>query len=144
MSYLRHALLLLFACALPAIAPAQSGEDAPARLFLELNTVQDEGGSCRLTFLARNETGVTIDKAVFETVLFDRSGGVLMLSLFDFRQLPDGRPRVRQFELPQMQCETIGQALINGANTCVVAGSDSDICDKALSLGSRLDVELQG
>ena len=128
----------------PAMALAQSDEDTPPTLYLELNAVQDVGDACRLTFLARNETGAEIEKAVFETVIFDASGGVVSLSLFDFRDLPPDRPRVRQFDLPGMACDSVGQALINGANACVVGGAESEVCQNALSLGSRLDVELLG
>lgn len=126
------------------LALAQSTEGSAARLFLELNSIQDVGGACRLTFLARNETGAMIDQAVFETVIFDTSGGVVSLSLFDFRDLPSDLPRVRQFDLPGMTCSVVGQALINGASTCVVDGTESRVCRDGLSLSSRLSVELLG
>ncbi len=141
MQFRRLALSALLASALPVLALAQ---DKPSGLQLELNTVQDVNGACRLTFLANNETGTSIDKAVFETVIFDASGSVVSLSLFDFRDLPADRPRVRQFDLPGMTCEAVGQALINGASTCIVDGSDSAICHQALSLGSRVKVGLIG
>lgn len=144
MPILHLALAALVAGSLPVMASAQSTDAPASKLHLELNTVQDVNGACRLTFMARNETGTAIDQAVFETVIFDASGGVVSLALFDFRELPADRPRVRQFDLPGMSCSTVGQALINGANTCVVGGSDSDVCDTALSLGSRLEVELLG
>ncbi len=144
MSFHPFALAILLTGTMPSVVLAQSAESAPAQLFLELNSVQDVGGACRLTFSTRNETGVTIDRAVFETVIFDTSGGVVSLSLFDFRDLPADRPRVRQFELPAMACDTVGRALINGSNSCIVDGADSALCDDKLSLSSRLEIELLG
>ena len=144
MLFRRFAVAALLAGAAPLGAFAQSASDPGPQLSLELNAVQDVGGACRLSFLAQNRTGAVIDKAVFETVIFDTSGGVISLSLFDFRELPADRPRVRQFDLPGMACDTVGQALINGANTCVVDGADSPVCDAALSLSSRISVELLG
>lgn len=144
MTFRRLALAVLLTAALPAVAPAQSADASPPRLTLELNAAQDVGGACRLTFLAENATGAAIDKAVFETVIFDSSGGVVSLSLFDFRDLPENRPRVRQFDLPGRTCAAVGKALINGASSCIVDGAESDVCDTALSLGSRLDMELLG
>ncbi|MDU9004529.1 hypothetical protein [Sedimentitalea todarodis] len=144
MSFRRLAFGVLLAGAVPVLALAQSAESTPMSLSLELNAVQDVGGACRLTFLVNNETGMEIDKAVFETVIFDTSGGVVSLSLFNFRDLPAERLRVRQFEVPEIACDTVGKALINGANSCIVKGAESDICDKALSLSSRLAVELLG
>lgn len=125
-------------------APVAAEDDGSPRLFLELNTLQDVGGACRLTFVATNKTGQSVDQAIFETVVFDTSGGVVTLSLFDFRDLPAERPRVRQFDLPGVACDSVGQALINGANTCLVDGADSPVCHDALSLRSRLPVELLG
>lgn len=144
MMFRRIALALLLAGAVPIVVLAQSVEDTPSRLFLELNSIQDVGGSCRLTFLAQNGTGSSIDQAVFETVIFDTSGGVVSLSLFDFRNLPADRPRVRQFELSETTCDTVGQALINGASSCVIDGAESGVCDEALSLSSRIAVGLLG
>lgn len=140
----RLAFAGLFAALAPFAVLAQSTQEDPSRLSVELNALNDVDGACRLTFLARNTMGVGIDKAVFETVIFDTTGGVVKLSLFDFRDLPFDRPRVRQFDLPGLQCENIGQALINGANSCVVDGSESEMCREALSVSSRVDVELIG
>lgn len=144
MVFCRLAFIALLTGAISSAAVAQSPEDPPSGLFLELNTVSDVDAACRLTFLVRNQTGTTIDHAVFETVIFDKSGGVVNLSLFDFRDLPEDRPRVRQFELPGLACNTVGQALINGASTCIVNGAESGICHDALSLKSRISVELLG
>lgn len=144
MSFRRLAFGVLLAGAVPVTALAQSTESATPSLSLELNAVQDVGGACRLTFLVNNGTGMEIDKAVFETVIFDTSGGVVRLSLFNFRDLPADRPRVRQFEVPEIACDTVGKALINGANSCVVEGAESEVCTEALSLSSRIAVELLG
>jgi len=126
-------------------AGAVQAEDTPppSGVQIELNALQDQGGACRLSFLAQNARTTDIEEAVYETVLFDRSGGVMMLTLFDFRDLPAGRPRVRQFDLPGIACADVARVLINGANSCQAAG-DSTICEDALGLSSRTDVELLG
>lgn len=126
----------------PLVAAAQT--DAGPRLHIELNTVQDTGAACRLTFVAENAAGTAVDQAVFETVVFNKTGSVVSLSLFDFRALPADIPRVRQFDLPGVACATLGKVLINGTSTCVVAGIESDLCEGVLSLGSRIEVELLG
>ncbi len=140
----RRLVLAATIVSFPMIAQAQSEGAAQSGLLMELNTVQDVEGACRLTFLVDNKTGEAIDSVSFETVIFDASGSVVRLSLFNFRDLPVDRPRVRQFDLPGLTCDGLGQALINGANTCVVAGTDSQLCDDALKLNSRTDVELLG
>lgn len=142
--FLRLFLATLTVTTMPFAAFAQSEGVAEPGLTLELNAALDVGNACRLTFLISNETGQAIDKAVFETVIFDLDGAVVNLSLFDFRDLPQDRPRVRQFDLPERTCGSVGRVLINGANSCVVNGSENEICDAALLVRSRLDMELLG
>ncbi|WP_170561795.1 hypothetical protein [Ruegeria atlantica] len=142
MFFLRPALAVI--CALPMSAMAQSEVAVSEGLQVELNTVQDVGQACRLTFVVENKTGTAIDEASFETVIFDASGSVVSLSIFNFRDLPADRPRVRQFDLPGRDCGSVGKALINGTNSCKVAGADSSVCEDGLKLQSRTDVELIG
>ncbi|MEY8838291.1 hypothetical protein AB9K41_04520 [Cribrihabitans sp. XS_ASV171] len=135
-------LVLISAMTFPRLVQAQ--ELPSPEIHLELNTVQDTGTACRLTFVAHNRIGEEIEKAVFETVIFDTSGSVMLLSLFDFRDLPTGTPRVRQFDVPGTTCDALGKVLINGANTCSVGGAESDACGSSLNVESRIDVELLG
>ena len=67
----------------------------------------------------------------------------MMLTLFDFRDLPSERPRVRQFDLSDVACEDLGRVLINGASQCQ-SGDGSTLCTEGLLLSSRTDVELLG
>ena len=67
-------------------------------------------------------------------MLFDTSGQVDRLTLFDFGTLPAGRPRVRQFTVSGITCEGLGQILINGAHTCDAASLDDNACEAGLIL----------
>ncbi len=143
MKFRRPALAAVF-LALPFVAQAQTTEETFAGLLLELNTIQDVEGACRLTFVTENETETKIDDVGFETVVFDSSGSVVTLALYNFGELPKGLPRVRQFLVRNLTCDQVGRVLINGITTCVVGGSDSDVCADTLTLRSRTDVELLG
>jgi hypothetical protein len=124
---------------------AQAQEtDLTGKVSVELNTAQTAGGACTVTFLITNGIGQQIDAAVYETVLFDRDGQVNRLTLFDFGTLPPDRPRVRQFAVPQLSCDHLGQILFNGANACKVAGQDSEICGTGLLPSSRTTIKVLG
>lgn len=123
-----------------AETPATAPNPAPIRI--ELNQISPLDAGCRLSFMAQNKTGADIAKLVLETVLFDTSGAVMTLSLFDFQTLPDGKPRVRQFDLAGTDCTQLGQVLINGVASC--KGSTPADCQNALSLSSRTPNELLG
>jgi hypothetical protein len=137
----------LFAClavlALPGAGLAQI-EDVEGRLLVELNAAQSLDGGCSLSFLVINGLPEAIDSLVLEAVLFDAGGQVDRLTLFDFGSLPATRPRVRQFVLPGMACESVGAVLINGTETCAAAGGAPLGCADALELRSRVEIDLLG
>ncbi|KMW57724.1 hypothetical protein AIOL_002691 [Candidatus Rhodobacter oscarellae] len=127
------------------LAPlAAKADDTQAQIELELNALDPGEGSCRLTFVVVNSHETPLDKLVYETVLFDASGRVERLTLFDFGAVPSGPPRVRQFDIPGLDCGNIGRVLINGPSACDGAGVDPMICTGPLKLGSRTDAELIG
>ena len=78
---------------------------------------------------------------VYETVVFDKEGGVRLLTLLDFRDAPSARLRVRQFDLPQLDCATIGMVLFNGVETCLAETPDT--CEAATRLTTRTSVEVR-
>ncbi|MGR3462915.1 MAG: hypothetical protein ACU0B5_05585 [Roseovarius sp.] len=124
---------------------AQETGDATPTLALTLNTVSaTEKGGCRLTFVSRNSLGAAIEKLVAETVLFDTQGRVATMTLFDFGALPEGRPRVRQFDLAGQSCEAIGGVLVNGIGTCDGDGLSPAACLEGLRLSSDTDIEVTG
>jgi hypothetical protein len=125
------------------VAPALADEPEPT-LGLELNTVSDAEGACRLTFLAENALGADLDALVLEAVLFTAEGSVDRLTLFDFGALPAGRPRVRQFDLGGLSCDALGQVLVNGASECAGEGVATGACIDTLRLSTRTDVEVAG
>lgn len=123
---------------------AQTPAAPEAALTLELNALQAAASGCSLSFLITNQTGTAIDSAIYETVVFDAAGQVALLTLLDFGPLPEGKPRVRQFQLEGQACGAIGRLLINGATTCTAGGLEQESCTKALQVQSRTDVELLG
>ncbi len=134
------------AATLAAVAlagPALAQDDVPAPgLSVELNAAQDGPGGCTLSFVIDNGRDDDVAKAVYETVLFDTDGQVERLTLFDFGTLPAGRPRVRQFTLPDTSCGDIGRILVNGASTCEAA--EEGACMAGLTLSSRTGIEVVG
>ncbi|TCO74137.1 hypothetical protein [Rhodovulum euryhalinum] len=137
--------VLLLAAGLAAQAQPAMADDPPAaRLSLELNAVAETEGGCLLSFVATNGHGTDIDSAVFETVLMDGGGRVDRLTLLDFGALPAGRPRVRQFVVPNLACGDLGRVLVNGASACAAGDLGEAACTEGLILTTRTDVELVG
>ena len=139
----RAAAMLAAGLTLATGALAQDDELGEA-VLIELNAVKSNEASCTLTFLALNGHSAPINKVVYETVLFDASGQVDRLALFDFGTLPPGRPRVRQFTLQGLTCEGVGKVLINGAHTCDAPDLDATACEAGLIVDTRTNIEVIG
>lgn len=137
---------LCFAAMTIAAAPAMAQTVATQmpHLSVELNALTPAPSGCQISFVIQNDHGADINHAVFEAVLFDTENRVDRLTLFDFGALPAARPRVRQFIVPDLTCESLGRILINGAPTCAAPDLPESACMLDLSLTSRTKVELIG
>lgn len=136
----RHLTAAILASLTLALAgPIQAGETG---LSLELNAATTVQGACRLTFVVQNDLGTDLAALSYEAVVLTTGGEVAELTLLDFREIPAGRPRVRQFDLAGHPCDSIGRILINGANTC--DGAAPGACITGLRLRSRTAQELVG
>jgi hypothetical protein len=138
-----RALLTICLCFFASVSLA---EEAPVgqNLDIELNAASQTNDGCQLSFVLINGHTEDIQQAVFETVLFDTSGAVIRLTLFDMGELPAARPRVRQFVLPQTQCSDMGQILFNGTTSCTADTLANTACMDGLSLRSRTDIKVLG
>ncbi|RGP36711.1 hypothetical protein [Pseudotabrizicola alkalilacus] len=131
---------LTFAAMACAIA---AGAAQAQDLQIDLNTLESQPEACRLTFVASNGFGASIERLVIEAVLFTRAGKVAQFTLFDFAALPEGRQRVRQFDVAGLACDDLGQVLLNGVSAC--DGADPATCAAALKPASTVDgVEVAG
>lgn len=113
-------------------------------LSIEINDLTPSEKGCKLTFVAANGLPQSLSKASFEFVLFDEKGLVERMAVLDFRDLPAGKTKVRQFDLPGTKCEAVKSLLINDAPVCTGDGVAKDACMKALKTGSKSPVELKG
>jgi hypothetical protein len=126
-----------------AAAPAAAQQEAGARsLDIELNALQPSEGGCRLSFLATNGLGADIAGVSFETVLFDAAGLVERMSVLDFKEVPAGKTRVRQFDLAGADCGDVSRVLINDARSCDWGGLEPGDCARRLRTTSKAGVPL--
>lgn len=135
---MRFFLTTFLICLTTGAAHAEGGVD------IELNAAAPQSGACMLSFLVQNSHETAIEQAVYEAVFFDVAGQVERLTLFDFGALPVGRPRVRQFAVPDLECTALGKILLNGANICRASDEDSPICTMGLTAHSRVSIKLRG
>jgi len=136
MSRLLQAAALTLLFGVPAIAQ----EAAPLSLDVELNALQPTENGCRVTFLATNRLGASLDRAAIETALFDANGAIDRIVNLDFKGLTQGKTKVLQFELADLPCDGIGRVLINDISACEGAGLAPAACLDNLKTTTRPEI----
>lgn len=130
----------IMGAALLAPLPALSQE---AALRLGLDSLAPAGSACRVTLVAENALGGDIAKVAYEFVFFDKDGRVELLTVLDLKDLPAGRMRVRQFDLPGLDCADVSRVLVNDSKACEGPGLDDDACLARLETSSKAPVPLE-
>jgi hypothetical protein len=123
-----------------ALAGASLAQETPNQFALELNALQSAETGCRVSFLATNQLGSTLDKASLELALFNRSGAIEKIVTLDFKALTDGKTKVLQFLLANLSCENIGRILINDVTACEGADIAATACLAGLKTSALPDV----
>ncbi len=146
MSFFAHSRL--FFCALIAAvsstaAAAQTSNDT-ATFNVELNSAAEtEDGSCRLTYVATNQSDIALDRAAFEVAVFDIEGIVSRLLVLEFGQLIEGKTKILRFDLSGTPCGAISRIVVNDVAACTPAGGgeDTPVCLSGLTASSRTAIQ---
>lgn len=137
--------LLLSAMLSAAAVTNGAAQDAAAKgLEVELNGLAASQKGCVFTFVAVNGLAQDISKVSFEFVIFNEKGTVERLALLDFRDLPAGKSKVRQFDVPGIKCETVKNLLINDAPVCEGEGIEKSRCIDGIVTRSKATAGLEG
>ena len=137
-------LLLSAMMSAAAVSGAAAEEAAAKGLDVELNALANSQKGCLFTFVAANGFAQNISKVSFEFVIFNDKGTVERLALLDFRDLPAGKSKVRQFDVPGIKCDTVKNLLINDAPVCEGEGLDKASCMSGIATRSKAAAGLEG
>lgn len=130
------ALITIFALGEPSRPLAQT--TAPL-LSLEFNRLQQTQRGCQLTFVIQNRLSRPLSKAAFEFAFFNQGGVLEKLSVLNFRDVPKGKTKVRQFALKDLKCADLARILINDVTACV--GAAQTDCLDNLKTTNRTKIE---
>ena len=135
--YTSHPFLLA-ALAVVQIGIAGAAFAESGNIELELNTAKDEGQGCRLTYVATNNTSVSLEKSSYEVAVYNTEGIVQRLLVLEFGWLPIGKTRVVQFDLPEQGCDSFSRISVNGPVECTSDKGEEDVCRDNQLLSSRV------
>ncbi|WP_244598678.1 hypothetical protein [Rhizobium tubonense] len=122
-------------------APASSS-DGGAKLNVALNALAPSAKGCMMTFVAENDLATPISKISFELAFFNDKNAVDRVTVLDFRDLPVGKKRVRQFDMPNVKCESVSRVIINDTPVC--DGPAAGECKAGLATRSETSVPFEG
>lgn len=134
---IRHRLAIAGLAGAMALTTATPAQETAGGLLLELNALQSSESGCRVTFLATNNLGRPLSKAGFEVALFDAEGAIDRLVSLDFKALANGKTKVLQFELQDLQCDAVSRILVNDVGACEGEGLAPDACLARLATSTR-------
>jgi len=117
-------------------------EEKPA-IHVELNNAQAQGDGCRVSFLFRNGLASRLDEFALEVVLFDSAGKVSEFLVFNAGSLPEGKSRVRQFDLKGHACDAISRLLVNDVKSCKAQGLTAEACLGLTTVTSTAGIRLE-
>lgn len=132
----------LVACCITLALPLAAQAEG---LSIRLNALQPQPVACRLVFALDSGLETDIEELAAEIVVLDQAGRVERLTLLDFQTLPAGRPRIRSFDLPALDCAEVGGLVLNGIAVCSAQGLTPRDCERALAPGSDVPgIEVRG
>jgi hypothetical protein len=133
--------LFAVACSIPAFAQEATAPKA-GKIDVELNALTSSQKGCMMTFVAQNDLAMPINKISLELAFFNQSSTVDRITVLDFRDLPIGKKRVRQFDMPNVKCESVSRVIVNDAPVC--DGPAAGECMKGLVTRSQIAVPFEG
>ena len=142
-----HFLNLVFSKRATVVAVFLAGFAAPAlaqdtSLSIQLNKVENNAGSCRMTYKIDNGTGQDIAAASYEMAVYGKDDAVMKLIVLDFGALVSGHTQVVQFDLPDTGCKDVTRISVNDpAVACQVAGgTSSPLCSEKRKLDTLTNI----
>jgi hypothetical protein len=111
------ARLLLLGMAVAVPLPAMAGD-----LSLDLNKLESQNGSCRVTMVIVNGRPAAADTLRADLVMFGQDGVVAKRLAIDLGPVAAGKTIVRAFDIDGLDCKGIGSILLNDLPACHFAG----------------------
>ncbi|HEX3884355.1 MAG TPA: hypothetical protein VHW66_16990 [Stellaceae bacterium] len=109
---------------------------------IELNRVDEQGPSCRASFVIANPGPETFSSFKLDLVVFDKGGTITRRLAADVAPLRADKTSVKIFDIPDTGCGGIGSILVNDVLDCRAADKAVADCVGRLSVTSKLPIKL--
>ncbi|MGH7093575.1 MAG: Tat pathway signal sequence domain protein [Stellaceae bacterium] len=121
---------------------ATAAPSGPSPIGIQLNRLDDHGGSCRASFVITNPGPQAFTGFRLDLVMFDKGGTITRRLAVDIAPLLADKTSVKIFDIPQLPCAGIGSMLINDVLDCRDAKGPVADCVGRVTPTSKLPVKL--
>jgi hypothetical protein len=116
--------------------------EAPTKIGIELNRLEDQGGNCRAYLVITNPGSAEFSGFALDLVIFDRGGTIMRRLAVDVAPVRPAKTTVKVFDISETTCGAIGSILVNDVIHCRDPSGDISGCVDRLSTSSKLAVSL--
>lgn len=125
-----------------AALTAGSALAANQPLSIQLNRVDEQGPSCRASFVIGNPGPETYTSFKLDLVVFDKGGTITKRLAADLAPLRADEETVKIFDIPDTPCSGIGSILVNDVLDCRAGDKPAADCVGAITVSSKLAIKL--
>jgi hypothetical protein len=111
-------------------------------ISVELNRLDEQGQSCRASFVITNPGPETYTGYKLDLVVFDKGGTIIKRLAADVAPLRADKETVKIFDIPDTPCAGIGSILVNDVLDCRIGDKPATDCTGVLAVSSKLSVKL--
>ena len=133
---------MLRSVALIAFLVAGTAAQAADTLNIELNSIGVRNDTCEVYLRVRNQTPVGYSAFKVDLAFFDRQGVINDRSLVELGPLRGSKTSIHVFQMPEMDCENVGEVLLNDVTACTPADGSAAVgdCLSLVTLSAKGDI----
>lgn len=107
---------------------------------VELNKLEPVENACRAYLVTQNLSGQRFDSVQLDVVMFDNDGIVARRLAVQIGPMPKNKTSIKVFDIKDLNCQDIGQLLLNDVIQCQDDSGARDDCLSLLSVSQRGNV----
>ena len=116
--------------------PVRGAAEPPSTIGVELNRLEDQGGSCRAYLVITNPGSAEFSGFTLDLVVFDRGGTIMRRLAVSVSPLRPAKTNVKVFDIAETACSAIGSILVNDVIHCRDKTGDVAGCIDRLTTSS--------
>mgnify|MGYP003654913920 FL=1 len=113
-----------------------------SKLNIELNSIAARDNICQVYIRVLNQTDAAYDVFKIDLAFFDKGGVINDRVLVDLAPLRARKTSIHVFDMPDLDCNNVGEVLLNDITECKAAegAKAPDDCFAAVALSAKGDI----